>query len=54
MATVLSNGSPLAPLWWALAASIAWSRVHVGAHHASDVVAGLVVGTAVGAIARRV
>ena len=53
MATVLSAGSPLAPLWWTLAAGIAWSRVHVGVHHASDVLGGMAVGGAVGAIARQ-
>jgi membrane-associated phospholipid phosphatase len=54
MATVLSDSSPLAPLWWSLAAGIAWSRVHIGAHHASDVLGGLVIGTAVGLAARRI
>jgi membrane-associated phospholipid phosphatase len=54
MAVVLSDGSSLAPLWYALAAGIAWSRVHVGAHHASDVLGGLAVGAAVGWAARQV
>jgi undecaprenyl-diphosphatase len=54
MAMVLSDGSPMAPLWWTLAAGIAWSRVHVGAHHASDVLGGLVIGAAVGVAARRI
>jgi undecaprenyl-diphosphatase len=43
-ATLLSRDLGLAPLWWGLAAGVAWSRVHVGVHHASDVVAGAVVG----------
>ena len=54
-ATVLSDGSsPLAPLWWGLAAVVAASRVHVGIHHPSDVVAGAALGIALGAVARSV
>lgn len=34
-------------LWWGLAAAVAWSRVHVGVHHASDVVAGAAVGATI-------
>lgn len=34
--------------WSLLAAGVAWSRVHVGAHHASDVAGGLVLGALVG------
>lgn len=43
-----------APLWWALAAVVGTSRAHVRIHHASDVVAGAVLGTVIGLIARRV
>lgn len=53
MATILSEGSPLAPLWIALAAGIGASRVHVGVHHGTDVVAGWVVGVSFGLLARR-
>jgi undecaprenyl-diphosphatase len=35
------------------AASVAASRVHLGAHHASDVVAGAAVGTVLGLVLRR-
>lgn len=42
------------PAWYALAAVVATSRIHVRIHHASDVAGGLVVGAALGAIARRV
>lgn len=42
------------PLYVGLATLIAASRVHVRIHHASDVVGGVVVGTALGLLARRV
>lgn len=41
------------PLWYALGAVVAVSRVHVRIHHGSDVVGGLVAGVALGAVARR-
>ena len=41
------------PLWYALGAVVAASRVHVRIHHASDVLGGLVIGVAFGRIARR-
>ena len=47
-----SGGSPL--VWYPLAAAVGLSRVHVRIHHASDVVAGAVVGVALGQIAKRV
>ncbi len=39
--------------WVALGSAVALSRVHVGVHHTSDVVAGAVIGGALGALARR-
>ncbi|MCU0311263.1 MAG: phosphatase PAP2 family protein [Acidimicrobiales bacterium] len=42
------------PLYFVLAGLIAASRVHVRIHHASDVVGGVVVGTTLGLIARKV
>jgi membrane-associated phospholipid phosphatase len=42
------------PIWYGAAAIVATSRIHVRIHHASDVVGGLVVGAALGAVARRV
>ena len=54
MATILSQNSPLAPLWWTLAIGIAVSRVHLGVHHASDVVAGFGIGVAIGVVARAI
>ncbi|MEQ8840465.1 MAG: phosphatase PAP2 family protein [Acidimicrobiales bacterium] len=40
--------------WYGAAAVVATSRIHVRIHHASDVAGGLVLGAALGAIARRV
>jgi undecaprenyl-diphosphatase len=52
MATILSEGSPLAPVWWAVALTIAASRIHVRDHHASDVLGGLLIGTGMGVAGR--
>jgi undecaprenyl-diphosphatase len=43
-ASVLSKGSRLAPAYKIIAALVATSRIHVRAHHASDVLAGAAVG----------
>ena len=43
-ASVLSKGSRLAPAYKLVAALVATSRIHVRAHHASDVLAGAAVG----------
>ena len=54
-ATLLADGGdPLAPLYYATAAVVAASRVYVRIHHASDVLGGVVVGRALGLIARRI
>lgn len=42
------------PAWYAVGAVVATSRIHVRIHHASDVAGGVVLGVALGAIARRV
>jgi undecaprenyl-diphosphatase len=54
-ATLLSDGrSPLRRAgWYALAGTVAFSRVHVKIHHASDVLGGAAFGLVVGRIARR-
>ena len=53
-AVLLVDAQPaLAPVWVALASVVALSRIHVRIHHASDVVGGLVVGTAIGLIVRK-
>jgi undecaprenyl-diphosphatase len=52
MAVLLSEDSPFAPIWVALAAGIGASRVHVGVHHGSDVAAGWMVGALMGVAVR--
>lgn len=53
-AGVLSQSDPLWPLYYAVAAVVASSRVYVKIHHASDVVAGAALGVGLAAVARRV
>jgi undecaprenyl-diphosphatase len=53
-AVLLAEDDDLAPLYFALAAAVATSRVYVKIHHASDIVGGAVLGTALGLIARKV
>lgn len=54
-AILLSDRQPaLRPLWWTMAALVSTSRIHVRIHHASDVVGGAVVGTAIGLGARTI
>lgn len=51
-ASILTGWSPLlAPLWFVLATVVATSRAFVRIHHASDVVAGAVVGAALAQLA---
>ena len=52
-AGLLSDQDELWPLYYAVAAVVATSRVYVRIHHASDVVAGIAVGVALGRIGRR-
>lgn len=53
-AAILAPGSRRPGLWYALAATVAASRVYTRMHHASDVLAGAAIGIAFGAVARRV
>ena len=53
-ATLLSEDSLAASAYWELAALVAASRVYVRMHHASDAVAGTLLGLAFGQIAKRV
>jgi membrane-associated phospholipid phosphatase len=52
-AALLSEGSRAKPLFFATAAVVAASRVHVRIHHASDVAGGVVIGLALGQIVKR-
>lgn len=52
-AVVLGQGDPLWPVYYGIAATVSASRVYVKMHHASDVVAGIVLGVALGGLARR-
>lgn len=52
-AAVLSHRSPLAPFYRLAALVVSASRIHVRLHHASDVLAGAVIGEAIGRAAVR-
>jgi undecaprenyl-diphosphatase len=52
-AALLRDGDPWWPAYYALAVVVAGSRLHVRIHHASDVVGGVVVGTLLGELTRR-
>jgi undecaprenyl-diphosphatase len=53
-AATLLAGGPATPLWFALAAAVASSRVYTRMHHTSDIVAGAALGIVLGTVARRV
>lgn len=53
-AVLLSEDDELWPLYVALAGTVAASRIHVKIHHASDVLAGIPIGLAIGFAAKRV
>ncbi len=53
VATLLADGTDAGPAYFTLAALVAGSRVYVRMHHPSDVVAGAVLGLALGRFARR-
>jgi undecaprenyl-diphosphatase len=54
-ATLLSDRDPaLAPLYYGMAVVVAASRIYVKIHHASDVIGGVAIGTALGRAAKRV
>ena len=52
-AALLSDQDRLKPLYYTIALIVAWSRVFVRIHHASDVVAGIIVGIGLGRLGRR-
>lgn len=54
-AVLLSDAVPaLKPVWWSAAAVVATSRIHTRMHHASDVAAGAIVGSALGFLVRAI
>jgi undecaprenyl-diphosphatase len=53
-ATLFAEGDRLAPGYYALAAAVSASRVHVRLHHASDVLAGSILGAGLGRLGRLV
>lgn len=52
-AALLSDRDRLKPVYYAIAVVVAWSRVYVKIHHASDVVAGIVVGIGLGKLGKK-
>lgn len=52
-AVMLSQHDKAWPLYWGIGAVVATSRVYVGVHHASDVVAGAALGVAIAEGAKR-
>jgi len=52
-AALLSDDDPLWPAYYAVALVVAWSRVYVRIHHASDVLGGIAVGMVLGRVGRR-
>ena len=52
MAVLVPRNRWMVPAVWALAGAISVSRVYVGVHHASDVVAGFAIGVAFGIAGR--
>jgi undecaprenyl-diphosphatase len=52
-AILLSEDDPLWPVYFVIAPIVAFSRVYVKAHHASDVVAGIAIGCGLGILGRR-
>jgi undecaprenyl-diphosphatase len=53
-AGLLAEDDVLWPAYYILALIVAWSRVHVKVHHASDVVVGIGIGMVLGRIGRRI
>ncbi|HLN06181.1 MAG TPA: phosphatase PAP2 family protein [Acidimicrobiales bacterium] len=53
-ATLLAEGEQRALGYYALATTVALSRIHTKIHHASDVAGGMAIGVALGHLARRI
>jgi membrane-associated phospholipid phosphatase len=52
-ATLLADGDPLGPAYYLAAGAVSVSRIHLRQHHATDVIAGAALGTALGRLGRR-
>ena len=52
-AGLLSDQDHLKPLYYVVAVVVAWSRVYVKIHHASDVVAGIAIGVLLGKLGKK-
>lgn len=52
-AILLADRSKVGPLYFAAAAIVAASRIHVRIHHASDIAGGVVIGAALGAAVKK-
>ena len=52
-ASLLAQDSKVPVFWYALAAKVAYSRVHVRIHHASDVIRGAAIGLVLGRVIRK-
>lgn len=52
-AGLLAEDDPLWPLYYTIALIVAWSRVYVRVHHASDVLGGIGIGFVLGLVGRR-
>jgi membrane-associated phospholipid phosphatase len=51
-ATLLAEDDPWGPAYYAMAGAISFSRLHVRLHHATDVVAGSILGVVLGRLGR--
>jgi undecaprenyl-diphosphatase len=51
-ATLLAENDPWGPAYYAMAGAISFSRLHVRLHHATDVVAGSILGVVLGRLGR--
>ncbi len=53
-ATLMTRGQGIAPIYLVVAAIVSISRLHVKIHHASDIVGGMILGTLLGRLIKRV
>ena len=53
-ATLMTKGQGIAPIYLVIASIVSISRLHVKIHHASDIIGGIILGTVLGRIIKRV